>query len=375
MGEAFKKRLQDAYKKDPTFARYAKNKSNYMERDGLYFAKTKNRQWRLQVPHDEVLKTEVIAMFHDSPTAAHPGVRRTQLAVSQWFAWATMNEDIHLYVLTCETCQRYKTSNQKPNGKLMPLPIPDSCWHTVTMDFITGLPVSDGYDSIMTIVCKLSKRPKYIRTHTTVTAEDVAVLFFDNVVSIHGPPACVISDRDPKFMSTIWKSLMEKMGIQHSTSTAYRAQTDGQTERQNRTLEDSLRCMCSYHGDDWSRHLSMIEYAHMGLVQGSHGMTPFEVDTGRTLPNLLFADLEFMGECTRRFSQERQETIKHAREHLLEAQKRQKEYYDKHRSNISFNPGDFVLLATRNLPLRHAQHDGNERTSKVSTTLYWTLQD
>ncbi|CAK4673166.1 unnamed protein product, partial [Aphanomyces euteiches] len=96
MGEAFKKRLQDAYKKDPTFARYAKNKSNYMERDGLYFAKTKNRQWRLQVPHDEVLKTEVIAMFHDSPTAAHPGVRRTQLAVSQWFAWATMNEDIHL---------------------------------------------------------------------------------------------------------------------------------------------------------------------------------------------------------------------------------------------------------------------------------------
>ncbi|KAF0683152.1 hypothetical protein As57867_024696, partial [Aphanomyces stellatus] len=170
MSDTFKERLRKAYEKDPAFQRYANGRSNYAQRDGLYFFKSKHRVWRLQVPADDVIRTEIISMFHDSPSAAHPGVRRTQLAVAQWYVWPSMNEDIHLYVVTCETCQRYKSSSRKSNGLLMPLPIPPSCWHTVTMDFITGLPVSDGYDSILVVVCKLSKRPKYIPTHTTVTA-------------------------------------------------------------------------------------------------------------------------------------------------------------------------------------------------------------
>ncbi|KAF0694560.1 Aste57867_14575 [Aphanomyces stellatus] len=161
---------------------------------------------------------------------------------------------------------------------------------------------------------------------------------------------------------------MARMGVKHSKSTAYRAQTDGQTERQNRTLEDSLRCMCSYHGDDWARLLPMMELAHIGLVQSSHGLTPFEVDTGRKLPNLLFDSIsELLGKrkptevpvqapTTRKthgathirlatldlkngfenvelkFCRERQETIDLARENLLQAQRRQKEYYDKKRA-------------------------------------------
>ncbi|KAF0717623.1 Aste57867_2186 [Aphanomyces stellatus] len=152
--------------------------------------------------------------------------------------------------------------------------------------------------------------------------------------------------------------------------------------------------MCSYHGDDWAGLLLMMEFAHMGLVQSSHGLTPY---TGRKLPNLLFdgvseslgkrkpsevpvqaptarkthgpthirfavLDLEYGFENVElKFCRERQETIDLARENLLQAQRRQKEYYDKKRVHVKFKVGDFVRLATRDLPLHHAQLDGSER--------------
>ena len=81
------------------------------------------------------------------------------------------------------------------------------------MDFITGLPVSEGYDAIFVFVYKLSKRPIYAPTHTTADSKDTAGLFFDAVVRHHGLPKVIISDRDPKFTANIWKSLMNIMGV------------------------------------------------------------------------------------------------------------------------------------------------------------------
>ena len=168
----------------------------------------------------------------------------------------------------------------------MPLPIPSEPWEVVTMDWITGLPVSAGHNAILVCVDKFSKRPKYIATSTTSSAQTTAQEFFHHVVRHHGLPSTIVSDRDPRFTGDFWSALMASMDIKHSKSSAGRAQTDGQTERQNRTLEDALRCMVSYIGDDWAHHLGTIEYAHMTLVQGSTGRTPFEVDTGR-LPRRL----------------------------------------------------------------------------------------
>ncbi|GMF51891.1 unnamed protein product [Phytophthora fragariaefolia] len=91
--------------------------------------------------------------------------------------------------------------------------------------------------------------------------EQIANYFFDNVVRHHGVPAVIISDHDPKFTARFWKSLAQVIGVQLNMTTSYRAQADGQTERQNRVLEDVLRCMVSYHGDDWAVKLGTIEYA------------------------------------------------------------------------------------------------------------------
>ncbi|KAF0708852.1 hypothetical protein AaE_013066 [Aphanomyces astaci] len=165
----------------------------------------------------------------------------------------------------------------------------------------------------------------------------------------------VISDRDSKFTSEFWQAFMNMMGVKHCMTTADRAQSDGATERQNRTLEDALRCQVSYFGHDWSEHPGTIEYAHQGLVQASTGFTPFEVDSGRKLRNPALNEIEALNEYAMNFAEHRKEHVRMALDNLQKAQARQKNYYDKKRSLVDFEEGDYVMLATRNIPLKHAQ--------------------
>ena len=100
-----------------------------------------------------------------------------------------------------------------------------------------------GFDSIMVIVDRLTKRAKFIEAKTKSSAEDLTELFMKNYVKDHGLPKSIISDRDPKFTSKLWSSMMKAMQTQHNLSSAFafRPQTDGQTERANRFMEDYLR--------------------------------------------------------------------------------------------------------------------------------------
>jgi hypothetical protein len=363
MSKKTKERYLLGYLKD---SMYASQPDAFVKKDELYFLRTSDQVWRLCVPNDEELRGEIIEQAHDSSIAAHPGTLRTQMSIAQWYYWKTLKQDVRLYVATCETCSRYKTSSLKANGKMIPIEAPSQCWHTISIDWITGLPVSRGCDAIMTVVDKLSKRSKYIATQTAADAPETAKLFFDHVVRHHGLPLVIISDRDPKFTSNFWQALMSLMGIKQSMTTAGRAQADGATERQNRTLEDSLRCQVSYLGEDWAEHLATIEYAHQGLIQASTGLTPFEVDTGRKLRNPVVDILVSKNEFAKNFAKHRQELLTLAQDNLKKAQARQKAYYDRKRSKVEFEVGDFVLLATRQIPLKHAQKvDKSERPKLV----------
>ena len=228
------------------------------------------------------------------------------------------------------------------------------------MDFITGLPVSEGYNAICVVVGNLSKRPIYAPTYTTADSKDTADLFFDAVVRHHGLPKVIISDRDPKFPANFWKSLMNIMGVKLSMTTAHRAQADGQTERQNLVLEDALRCLVSYSGENWAKLLRTVEYAHATSVNASTKLTPFESDTGRKVSNLIsheyrdHADLSShsISAFASKFAKDRQKLVRKARENLEQAQERQKKHYDSKRRRFTFNVGDLALLIANNLPLR-----------------------
>ena len=119
------------------------------------------------------------------------------------------------------------------------------------IDFIVQLPpTTNGHDAIIVFVDRLTKRAHFYLTHTSISAPEVAKAFFETIFKNHGLPRAIISDRDVRFTSRFWKALFQRLGTKLAMSTAFHPQTDGQTERMNRTLEDMLRIYTSYKQDN-----------------------------------------------------------------------------------------------------------------------------
>lgn len=140
----------------------------------------------------------------------------------------------------------------------IPLPIPEEVWVDVSMDFITGLPKSQGKDVIFVVVDRLSKYAHFMTlSHPAV---EVAQKYIDQVFQLHGWPRSIVSDRDTIFLSNFWQALFSIQGTNLLHSSAYHPQTDEQTEVVNKCLENFLRCMCSDCPKDWSLWLPLAEW-------------------------------------------------------------------------------------------------------------------
>ena len=123
----------------------------------------------------------------------------------------------------------------------MPNSIPEKPWTHISADFITKLPLAQGYNSILVVVNQLTKMVYFIPTTEKTSAEGLARLFRDNVWKLHGLPESIISDRGPQFMVGLMRELNQMLGIESKMLTAFHPQTDSQTERVNQKLEQYLR--------------------------------------------------------------------------------------------------------------------------------------
>ncbi|KAE8673495.1 Detected protein of unknown function [Hibiscus syriacus] len=210
---------------------------NFWLDGGLLYA----RGHRLYVPQFKGLRKELMRECHDSKWAGHPGIHRILALIAEHYYWPHMGNDVEAYVKTCLVCQQDKIEQKRPAGLLQPLPIPEKPWETLSMDFIVGLPVSDGFSSIMVVVDRFSKYGTFILASKVCPAEEAARLFLKYVVKYWGVPKTIISDRDTRFTGRFWKELFKLMGSSLNFSTSVHPQTDGQTERVNALVETYLR--------------------------------------------------------------------------------------------------------------------------------------
>ena len=148
-----------------------------------------------------VLKTMLLKEYHDSIIGGHGGCQKTLSRLSAQFFWKHMASSIKAYVKACSVCQQAKYNTLPPAGLLQPLPVPTQTWQDIAMDFITGLPLSHGYFVILVVVDWLSKFAYFIPLPTYFSAPKVADSFIHIVVSVHGLPHSIISDRDKVFTS------------------------------------------------------------------------------------------------------------------------------------------------------------------------------
>ncbi|CAI7781216.1 unnamed protein product [Closterium sp. NIES-53] len=288
------------------------------------------------VPADRSLRQLLLSEYHDTVTGSHFGVEKTYARLSNDYHWPRMHADVRDFIRTCRTCQQLKARTTNRYGLLQPIPPPTKVWDEVTMDFIMDLPQTPrSYNAILVVIDRLSKMSHFIPTHTTVTAPETARLFFDHIVRLHGLPSAIISDRDPRFLSKFWQSLFKLHGTRLKFSTAYHPETDGQTKRMNRTLEDALRAQVTARQTDWDLHLTAIELAYNSTPHLSTGKPPFYLATGQhpRLPSTPPSHLSH-APAAFEFLTSLESAIDAARTSILKAQAKQTHYANSHRKDI-----------------------------------------
>ena len=301
---------------------------------------------RVCVPSIEDLKQAVLYEAHNSKYTIHPGVSKMCKDVKRMYWWKSMKRDIKDYVAKCLTCQQVKFQHQKPGGQLQPLPIPAWKWEDIACDFVVGLPkTSKNHNAIWVVVDRLTKSSHLVPVRMDMTMSTLMDLYMTNIVRLHGTPLTIISDRDPRFTSRIWKEFQEAMGSQLKFSTAFHPQTDGQSERAIQVLEDLLRmCALDWKGN-WETHLPLVEFAYNNSFQSTIGMAPFEALYGRPCRSpSCWMDKQDPVLVGPELIEESSKNIDLIRQRMKEAQDRQKSYADRRRRPLEFKVGDHVFL-------------------------------
>ncbi len=196
-----------------------------------------NNHWtlnhRLIVMGNNDLKRGVITLYHNFPTTGHAEGRKTLLTINRDYWWPSMWQDVADFVKGCATCQSTKSRTTQPKPPLYPITTePDALpFETITMDFITKLPESKGYDTILTITDQAClKAALFLPCKEEINVEGVAALYAQKVFPHFSIPRKVISDRDTCFTARFTRELCWMLQIQQNISSAYHPQMDGQSE-------------------------------------------------------------------------------------------------------------------------------------------------
>ena len=306
---------------------------------------------RLFVPAP--LRSEVLQWAHSTHLTCHPGIQRTKEVLQQRFWWASLDQDTREFVNACPVCNQHKSSHQAPAGLLQPLPVPHRPWSHISLDFVTGLPPSQGHTVILSVVDRFSKMAHFIPLPKLPSAKETAELVLQHVFRLHGLPVDVVSDRGPQFSSVFWREFCTLIGASASLSSGFHPQSNGQTERKNQEMEVALRCMVSSHPSSWSQQLLWVEYAHNSLTSSSTGLSPFQCAYGYQPP--LFPALEKEVSCpsVQAFIRRCRRTWAQARTTLLRSVSRYTATANRRRTRApTYQIGQKVWLSTRDIPLR-----------------------
>ncbi|ESK81242.1 pro-pol protein [Moniliophthora roreri MCA 2997] len=224
------------------------------EDNGLVYYKGK-----LYISADKRLCTDVLKQCHDAPTAGHLGEHGTLEQVNYYYWWPGMGSFVRKYVQRCERYQRSKPAVH-PDATLHPHDVPEGLWNVVGVDLITGLPESQGYDTIITYVDLYSKQVHILPTVTTLDAKGVADIHYWEIFHLHGIPHKFVLDRGPQFAAQVTRALYKRLGIQAGLTTAYHPSANGQTERANQEIGQFLCLFVSKRQDDWADWLPTAEF-------------------------------------------------------------------------------------------------------------------
>ena len=341
---------------DPPFGTLDDWRLKLVDGKNTLFYKGKN-----YVPDDLNLWRNIVKMLHDHETAGHPGEAEMLVSVEWLFWWPRLQAFVRNYVKGCGVCQQYKINRLPSHPSYMPIPPASTTrpFAHCSMDLITDLPLSDGFNSILVVVDRgLMKGVILLPCNKTVTAEQTANLLLENLYKIFGLPDEIILDRGPQFAAHAFRELLKLLNITSKLLTAYYPQTDGATERVNQEIEAYLLIFCSLFPEEWARKLFLVKFTHNNRQHAEWKHSPFEL-MHRESPKTL----QITFEKTKYPTIEEMHILICDREEALAAHElAMRRIADRRKNTFTpFKKGDLVWLDTRNIKTMNNPKIGPQR--------------
>jgi RNase H-like domain found in reverse transcriptase/Integrase zinc binding domain len=325
---------------------------------------------RLLIPCVGTIRETLFHLAHD--TLGHFGADKSYASLRDAYYWPNMRRDLEqAYIPACPDCLRNKSRTTRPPGLLHPLPVPDARGSSIAMDFVGPLPLDDNFDCILSITDRLGSDVRIVPTKSDINAEDLALVFFNTWYCENGLPSNIVCDRDKLFVSKFWKVLTKLTGVKLKMSSAYHPETDGSSERSNKTINQMLRYHVTQNQRGWVRALPRIRFQIMNTVNASTGFSGFQLHLGRSprvippiIPDSLLNELQEAALTATTIIQQLENDVAQARDNLLLAKITQSHHASaNHAPDPEFKINDLVMLSTANR--RHEyKKKGEKRTVK-----------
>ena len=306
---------------------------------------------RIVVP--ESRRSEVYEVYHDHMASGHLGVAKTKARIQRRYYWPNMVNDITDYVRNCLKCAQRKPYGQS-KAPLKPMPAATRVWERIAMDIVGPVEVSRNGNRYILVLSDYASR--FVMTVPMVdqTAKTVAHHLVNEILTKYGAPEQILTDQGTNFLSELVTQICKLFKIKQLKTTSYHPQTDGLVERFNRTLCDMLACYVNEDPEAWDVFLPFVTFAFNTAEQATIKNNPFYLFYGReaNLPNELVENTRyrFTEDDIEVYKQRWQTALAFAKEHLIKAQVKQKEYYDVKTKVLEYSEGEYVLLRSPPVP-------------------------
>lgn len=304
-------------------------------------------QWLPVIPKQ--LREDILRHFHDEATSGHLGFARTYDRIRKRYHWPGLYRSVKRYVSHCRECQRRKSVPQLPPGQLIPIPPAVAPFHRVGIDLLGRFPKTSLGNRWIIVCTDYLTRFATTKVLPSADAPVVAKFLVEDVILRHGAPRIMISDRGTVFQSKLVAEITTMCNVSHKFTTAYHPQTNGLTERFNKTLADMLSMYVDAEQRDWDDLLPFVTFAYNTAKQETTGFTPFFLLHGReaeTTMDTLFPyhPIDTGSDYVSQLITTAEEARQLARIRTLSAQDRDRQRYDAKHRPVSYNPGDLVWI-------------------------------
>ncbi|CAF4939684.1 unnamed protein product, partial [Rotaria sp. Silwood1] len=291
---------------------------------------------------------QLLTAYHDAPWAGHFGFHRTYWKLKDKYWWPDMKTTIKDYIQSCLKCRKFNIDRRKAPGLLHPIEAPGGPFQLIGIDYTGPFPTTPQENKYVLAITDYFTKWVIAIPLPNQTARTTAEALYEHYVCIYGVPLRILSDQGSHFNNELMAAFTQLLGCHHIKSTPYHPQTNGAIERFNATFERQLAKLTDQQINDWDIHLKSITFAYNTGQHATTKFSPYQLQFGRnpTLPpDTPRRSYEFSkpNDYFHYFKQTLKIYHQHATMNIKQQQQIYKKYFDHHRPDIYYSPGDQVL--------------------------------